>query len=89
MLGVSETLLFFQRKIKGSICFFIGLVFIITNVKIIGILLQIYGLYEFFKTIVPKLLPYLAEIHYIKVILDKLNIEVNDGKKAEDSRMNV
>jgi hypothetical protein len=49
MAGFSGTLVFFGRKIKGTISFLCGLVFIVTGVKFIGILFQVYGIYEFFK----------------------------------------
>jgi hypothetical protein len=41
--------MFFSRKIKGSIGFICGLVFIVVGVKFVGVLFQAYGVYEFFK----------------------------------------
>jgi hypothetical protein len=46
--------MFFGRKIKGTIGFMCGLVFIITGVKLIGIIFQVYGIYEFFKSFASK-----------------------------------
>jgi hypothetical protein len=49
LAGFSGTLVFFGKKIKGTIGFLCGLVFIVIGVKLIGILLQLFGIYEFFK----------------------------------------
>ena len=94
VIGLAETLLFFQRKIKGSICFFVGLVFIITNVTFIGILFQIFGIYEFFKNIFPKILPIIYEIPYSRDVIEyiqqiinaiKLHFNLNDNKKKQEN----
>ena len=50
--------MFFAKKIKGSIALFCGLVFIVIGLKFIGVPLQIYGVYEFFKVYVIKFLSY-------------------------------
>jgi hypothetical protein len=52
LVGLWESLMFYSKKPKGSISFVIGLVFIVTGmsfVKLIGVIFQIYGLYEYFK----------------------------------------
>ena len=46
LVGMKETIMFFARKIKGSIALIIGLVFIVTGLKFIGACVQIYGIYE-------------------------------------------
>ena len=47
LVGVSETFMFFARKIKGSLALIIGLIFIIIKWKFIGAICQIYGIYQF------------------------------------------
>ena len=49
LVGFYESLMFFGRKIKGTIAFICGLVFIVVGIKFFGILFQVYGVYEFFK----------------------------------------
>jgi hypothetical protein len=52
LVGLWESLMFYSKKPKGTISFIIGLVFIVTGmaiVKFIGVIFQVYGLYEFFK----------------------------------------
>lgn len=80
VLGLSETLFFFQKKIKGSICFFVGLIFLLTNVCFIGFSFQMFGLYEFFKNVFPKLLPFLYEIPYVKDVLPVIEDIINTIK---------
>ena len=58
LVGLQETIMFFGRKIKGSIALIIGLVFIVTGFKFIGTCVQIYGIYEFFKAYALKFLGY-------------------------------
>ena len=52
LVGLWESILFYSKKPKGTISFVIGLVFIVTGitlVKFVGIIFQMYGLYEYFK----------------------------------------
>ena len=49
LVGFYDSIVFFGKKIKGTIGFICGLVFIVIGVKFIGVLFQAYGVYEFFK----------------------------------------
>jgi uncharacterized membrane protein len=82
LVGLSETIMFFARKIKGSIALACGLVFIITGIKFIGVLIQLYGVYEFFKAYAIKFLSYFEFIPiigpYIKKIREGASFKKND-----------
>lgn len=58
--GATEALMFFSRKVKGSIAFFIGLILIISNFKTFGVVFQLYGAFEFFKAFGGILVRWLA-----------------------------
>lgn len=73
LVGFSETLIFFGRKIRGTLCFFIGLVFIVTNVKLLGIPIQIFGVYDFFKTLSPKVFEIIADLPVVGMLVKYLN----------------
>lgn len=82
LVGLSEVIMFFARKIKGSIALFIGLVFIVVGFKFIGVLLQLYGVYEFFKVYALKFLSYFEYVPilgpYIRKMRENANLKKND-----------
>ncbi|CAD8075502.1 unnamed protein product [Paramecium sonneborni] len=58
LIGIKSTLSFFLKKgkIKGSIFFFLGFfIIVIFRTSIIGFPLQIYGLFQMFKSFLPFL----------------------------------
>jgi hypothetical protein len=66
---MSESAMFFGRKIKGTLSFFCGLFLIISNFKIFGILFQFYGIYEFFKFYANKLIDWVKNMPIIGPII--------------------
>ena len=71
-----------SKKIKGSIALFCGLVFIVIGLKFIGVPLQIYGVYEFFKAYAIKFLSYFEFIPvigpYITRMRQSASLKKND-----------
>ena len=84
LVGLQETIMFFGRKIKGSIALIIGLVFIVTGFKFIGACIQIYGIYEFFKAYALKFLGYFEWIPIIGPYIHSLRQSTN-LKKSDDA----
>ena len=84
LVGLQESIMFFGRKIKGSIALIIGLVFIITGFKFIGACIQIFGIYEFFKVYALKFLGYFEWIPFIGPYIYKLRHSSN-LKKSDDA----
>ena len=82
LVGFKETVFFFGRRIKGSIAMFFGLFFIAINLKLLGVLFQLYGVWEFFKAKVVGMLTYFEFIpflgNYIKQLKDNTTIKKND-----------
>ena len=78
LVGLSETIMFFAKKIKGSIALFCGLVFIVIGLKFIGVPLQIYGVYEFFKAYAIKFLSYFVIGPYITRMRQSASLKKND-----------
>ena len=71
-VGISETFMFFARKIKGSLALIIGLIFIIIKWKFIGAVCQLYGIYQFFKSYALQFLSYFEWIPFIGPYIAKL-----------------
>ena len=65
LMLVSETFIFFARKIKGSLALGIGLIFIIIKWKFIGTICQLYGIFQFFKTYAVQFLSYFEWVPFI------------------------
>ena len=84
LVGMKETIMFFARKIKGSIALIIGLVFIVTGLKFIGACVQIYGIYEFFKIYALIFLGYFEWIPIIGPYIRSLRQSTN-LKKSDDA----
>ena len=83
LVGVSETFMFFARKIKGSLALIIGLIFIIIKWKFIGAICQIYGIYQFFKAYALQFLSYFEWIPLIGPYIAKLR--KGAIKKSDDA----
>ena len=65
LVGVSETFMFFARKINGSLALGIGLIFIIIKWKFIGTICQLYGIFQFFKAYAVQFLSYFEWVPFI------------------------
>ena len=81
LVGFTETIMFFGRKIKGSLALFIGLIFIIIKWKFIGSICQIYGIYQFFKAYAIQFLSYFEWVPIIGPYITKMRkgvIKKND-----------
>ncbi len=88
VLGVAESLYFFQRKIKGSICFSIGIIFILTHMMLVGLCFQIYGLYDFFGSVIPKIFPIIMTIPFVdRIINGYLGLNINKKSNEENKDM--
>ena len=72
LVGAKETIMFFLRKIKGSLALLIGLIFIVIKWRFIGGICQLFGLYEFFKAYALQLLSYFEWIPFIGPYITKL-----------------
>ena len=86
LVGVSETFMFFARKIKGSLALIIGLIFIIIKWKLIGTICQIYGIYQFFKAYALQFLSYFEWVPLIGPYIAKMR---KGGLKKNDDAYKV
>ena len=84
LVGLSETIMFFAKKIKGSIALFCGLVFIVIGLKFIGVPLQIYGVYEFFKAYAIKFLSYFEFLPIVRPYITRIR-QSQSLKKNDDA----
>lgn len=78
LLGLVKMTSIFNKKIKGTVAYFIGFFLIIIGFKVIGVLIQLYSIYEFFKTIAISLLSYLVIVPGIGQYIQRF-IENNKG----------
>ena len=65
LLGTFQMMGIFSKKLRGTIAYFLGFLLIVLNYKVFGVVIQLYSIYEFFKSIAFKLLSYLT---YIPII---------------------
>lgn len=79
--------MFYARKIKGSIALFVGLIFIITGIKFIGVLLQLYGIYDFFKVYALKFMGYFEFIPIIGPYIKQFRAGTNIKKNDDDNKV--
>ena len=84
LVGLSETIMFFAKKIKGSIALICALVFLVIGLKYLGVPLQIYGVYEFFKLYALMFLSYFEFIPVIGPYIKKLR-QSSSLKKNDDA----
>ena len=82
LVGINETIMFFMRKIKGAIALFIGFIFIIIGLKLVGVVFQVYGIYQFFKAYALSFLGYFEWIPYIGKYIRKFR--GLESKKNDD-----
>jgi hypothetical protein len=86
LVGFSGTIVFFAKKIKGSLALIIGFVFIIIGYKVIGTIIQLYGIYEFFKLYAIKFLSYFEWVPIIGPYISKLR-KVNLKKSDDENKV--
>ena len=86
LVGFQETIMFFGRRIKGTIALIAGLVFIGIRFKILGTLFQLYGVYDFFKKKILDLLGYFEFVPIIGPYIKKLRQNTNI-KKSDDAHL--
>jgi len=78
LLGLIQMTAIFNKKIKGTVAYFVGFFLIIISFKVIGVIIQLYSIYEFFKTIAISLLSYFVIIPGIGPYIQRF-IENNKG----------
>lgn len=83
--GFFTLLMFFIKpsKIKGSICYFVGLFMILTGWALIGGLLQLFGIFHLFRDFIPQIYasskyipgigPYICSSAILKDIIAKIS----------------
>ena len=72
LAGFSETLMFFARHIKSTLALIIGLIFIIIKWKMIGAIIQLYGIFQFVKKYALNFLAYFEWIPFIGPFINKM-----------------
>ena len=72
LVGVSETVMFFARKIKGSLALIIGLIFIIIKWKFVGTIIQLYGIFQFVKKYALNFLAYFEWVPFVGPFIKKM-----------------
>lgn len=88
MVGMVQMTGIFTRKIRGTIAYFLGFFLIVINFKLIGVVLQGYAVYEFFKSVAIKLLSYLTFLPVIGGYIQRF-IDGNQGyQKKNDNHCN-
>ena len=85
LVGSKETFMSFARKIKGSLALAIGLTFIIIKWKFIGTIIQLYGIYQYFKGIALQFLSYFEWVPFIGPYIAKLR--KGGIKKTDDANL--
>lgn len=89
LVGALQMSLIFTKKIRGTIAYFVGFILLILNYKLFGVVIQMYAIYEFFKSIAVKLLSYLTIIPVVGPYVQQL-IDANDGfQKKNDKTQDV
>ncbi|MCQ2819999.1 MAG: hypothetical protein MJ252_22255 [archaeon] len=86
LVGFKETVMFFGRRIQGTIALFCGLVFIGIRFKILGVIFQLYGVYVFFKKKLLDLLSYFEFLPIIGGYIRQLRLKTNI-KKSDDEKL--
>ena len=85
LVGSKETFMSFARKIKGSLALAIGLTFIIIKWKFIGTIIQLYGIYQYFKGIALQFLSDFKWVPFIGPYIAKLR--KGGIKKTDDANL--
>lgn len=71
-IGFKRTLSIFTRRdrIRGSVCFFLGIVLVVLRWGLIGIALEAFGFLNLFGNFLPTVLTFARQIPYIGPFLD-------------------
>jgi hypothetical protein len=71
-IGFSRTLALFARRdrIRGTVCFFLGIVLVLLRWGLVGMLLEGFGFVNLFGNFLPTVLSFARQIPYLSVLLD-------------------
>lgn len=74
LIGPSSTVGFFMqaKRLRGTICFCIGVVLVIAGHPIFGMLVEIFGIVNLFGNFFPQALPFLRRIPFIGPAFDSV-----------------
>lgn len=72
LIGVKKTLLFFRRpnKLRGTICFFGGIVIVLVGWPVIGMLIELFGIVNLFGNFFPIVLSIMKQLPIIGTVLN-------------------
>ncbi|KAJ1911713.1 Golgi Transport [Mycoemilia scoparia] len=72
IIGLQKTAVFFARKdkIKGTVCFFIGFLFVFFRWSIIGIIIEALGFINLFGDFFPTVIGFLRRLPVIGTLLN-------------------
>jgi hypothetical protein len=71
-IGFSRTLALFARRdrIRGTMCFFLGIALVLMRWGLVGMLLEGFGFVNLFGNFLPTVLSFARQIPYLHVVLD-------------------
>ena len=71
-IGFSRTMALFARRdrIRGTVCFFLGIVLVLMRWGLVGMLLEGFGFINLFGNFLPTVLSFARQIPYLSTILD-------------------
>jgi len=71
LIGARQTVVFFGRKakVRGTICFFLGIILVLCKYAIIGMILEIFGILNLFGNFFPIILSMMKNLPVIGNIL--------------------
>lgn len=71
-IGFSRTLALFARRdrIRGTVCFFLGIALVLMRWGVIGMLLEGFGFVNLFGNFLPTVLSFARQLPYVSVVLD-------------------
>mmetsp|Transcript_18109 Transcript_18109/g.30267 ORF Transcript_18109/g.30267 Transcript_18109/m.30267 type:complete len:141 (-) Transcript_18109:202-624(-) len=71
-IGFSRTFALFARRdrIRGTICFFLGIALVLMRWGLIGMLLEGFGFINLFGNFLPTVLSFARQIPYLSTVLD-------------------
>ncbi|KAI8922904.1 vesicle transport protein [Entophlyctis helioformis] len=72
IIGVAKTLVFFSRpeKIRGTVCFFLGVVLVFVKWPFVGICCELFGFVNLFGDFLPVVVGFLRKVPLIGPLLN-------------------
>ncbi|UZJ52198.1 hypothetical protein CBS101457_001518 [Exobasidium rhododendri] len=88
LIGPQKTFYFFARKekLRGTICFFVGMILVFAKWTIIGMMVELFGFLNLFGDFFPVILNFLRQMPFIGTALN-LPVVRNAGRDTPISRL--